>query len=99
MVVKQRRRRRRSPDHSPNVAIADLLLLLSSEIERHDGLMIMATNRPQDLDDAMQRRISMVFEFPKPDHLQRVEIWKSQLPSQVVYISVYGYYAGVFFKK
>ena len=63
------------------------------EIERHDGLMIMATNRPQDLDDAMQRRISMVFEFPKPDHLQRVEIWKSQLPSQVGHSLLYDYYS------
>lgn len=30
-----------------------------------------ATNRPQELDEAMHRRITMAFEFRKPDHVQR----------------------------
>ena len=29
-----------------------------------------ATNRPQELDEAMHRRITMSFEFRKPDHVQ-----------------------------
>ncbi len=37
--------------------------------------------RPHDIDEAMHRRITMAFEFRRPDHLQRLEIWKKQLPS------------------
>eukprot|EP00800_Vazella_pourtalesii_P010699 TRINITY_DN2610_c0_g4_i1.p1 TRINITY_DN2610_c0_g4~~TRINITY_DN2610_c0_g4_i1.p1 ORF type:complete len:970 (-),score=246.43 TRINITY_DN2610_c0_g4_i1:85-2994(-) len=55
--------------------------LLLTEIERHDGLIIMATNRPYDLDEAMHRRITIAMEFPKPDHILRKEIWASHIPS------------------
>ncbi|KAG2434073.1 hypothetical protein HXX76_007801 [Chlamydomonas incerta] len=54
--------------------------MLLTEIERYDGLVVMATNRPHDIDEAMHRRITMAFEFRRPDHLQRLEIWKKQLP-------------------
>ncbi|GIM08475.1 hypothetical protein Vretimale_12482, partial [Volvox reticuliferus] len=54
--------------------------MLLTEIERYDGITIMATNRPHDIDEAMHRRITMAFEFRRPDHLQRLEIWKKQLP-------------------
>ena len=55
-------------------------LLLSS---RHDGLIIMATNRPYDLDEAMHRRIMIAIEFRRPDHLLRKAIWESHIPSQM----------------
>eukprot|EP00930_Biecheleria_cincta_P002910 TRINITY_DN103872_c0_g1_i1.p1 TRINITY_DN103872_c0_g1~~TRINITY_DN103872_c0_g1_i1.p1 ORF type:complete len:954 (-),score=187.53 TRINITY_DN103872_c0_g1_i1:357-2831(-) len=54
--------------------------MLLTELERHDGLIILATNRPFDLDEAMHRRITLAIEFHKPDHLLRREIWKSLLP-------------------
>ncbi|GLC47982.1 hypothetical protein PLESTB_000046300 [Pleodorina starrii] len=54
--------------------------MLLTEVERYDGIAIMATNRPHDIDEAMHRRITMAFEFRRPDHLQRLEIWKKQLP-------------------
>ncbi|KAI6657958.1 hypothetical protein LOD99_15675 [Oopsacas minuta] len=57
--------------------------LLLTEIERHDGLMIMATNRPYDLDEAMHRRITIALEFPKPDHILRKEIWGSHIPASM----------------
>ena len=38
--------------------------------------MFLATNRPYDLDEAMYRRISEVFEFKPPNYLERLEIWK-----------------------
>jgi hypothetical protein len=37
--------------------------LLLTEIEQHNGLIIMATNRAFDLDEAMHRRITLAVEF------------------------------------
>merc|ERR1719230_2309285 len=54
--------------------------MLLTELERHDGLIILATNRPFDLDEAMHRRITLAIEFNKPDHLLRKDIWKALLP-------------------
>ena len=50
---------------------------------RHDGLIILATNRPYDLDEAMHRRIMIAIEFGQPDHLLRKAIWKSHMPEQM----------------
>ena len=47
---------------------------------RHDGLIIMATNRPYDLDEAMHRRIMIAIEFRQPDHILRKSIWVSHIP-------------------
>ena len=49
---------------------------LLTEIERFDGIIFMATNRPQDLDEAMFRRIRCVFELTSPHHAQRLQIWR-----------------------
>jgi SpoVK/Ycf46/Vps4 family AAA+-type ATPase len=57
--------------------------MLLTEIERHDGLIIMATNRPYDLDEAMHRRIMLAIEFRKPDHLLRKNIWESHIPESM----------------
>ena len=50
---------------------------------RHDGLIIMATNRPFDLDEAMHRRITIALEFRQPDHLLRRAIWESHIPAEM----------------
>ncbi|CAL1132542.1 unnamed protein product [Cladocopium goreaui] len=52
------------------------LTALLTAMERYEGIIFLATNRPFDLDEAMYRRITSVFTFSKPDHLQRLEIWK-----------------------
>ncbi|CCI46755.1 unnamed protein product [Albugo candida] len=52
-----------------------LLNALLTEIERYEGIVFLATNRPFDLDEAMHRRITAVFEFQPPDHIQRQKIW------------------------
>ncbi|XP_057858145.2 cell division control protein 48 isoform X3 [Cryptomeria japonica] len=49
---------------------------LLTEMERHEGIIMLATNRPLDLDEAMHRRITCVIEFYAPDHTQRHKIWK-----------------------
>jgi len=54
-----------------------------SLISRHDGLIVMATNRPFDLDEAMHRRITIALEFRQPDHLLRKAIWESHIPAEM----------------
>jgi len=49
---------------------------LLAQLELFDGIVLLATNRPFDLDEAMYRRISEVFEFAAPNHVQRQEIWR-----------------------
>lgn len=60
-----------------------LLNSLLTEIERYEGIVFLATNRPFDLDEAMHRRITAVFEFRAPDHLQRREIWRLSISKQI----------------
>lgn len=49
---------------------------LLTEIERHDGMIFLATNRPFDLDEAMHRRITASFDFRAPHWLERRKIWQ-----------------------
>ena len=55
---------------------------LLTEIERHDGPIIMATNRPFDLDEAMNRRITLAIEFRTPIPSLRADIWRVHLPPE-----------------
>jgi|GEM_PF-622025 len=57
--------------------------LLLTEMERHDGLVIMATNRPFDLDEAMHRRITLAVEFLSPDQHLREAIWRNHIPESI----------------
>lgn len=57
--------------------------MILTELERFDGLCILATNRAHDLDEAMHRRISLAIEFRKPDHIMREKIWKTLQPPKV----------------
>jgi len=54
-----------------------------TELERHEGLCVLATNRPMDLDEAMHRRITLAIEFTKPDLLLREKIWRSMAPPKL----------------
>ena len=54
-----------------------------TELERHEGLCVLATNRPMDLDEAMHRRITLAIEFTKPDLLLRERIWRSMAPPKL----------------
>lgn len=52
------------------------------ELERHNGICVMTTNRPVILDRALQRRIDVVLDFPEPDAEARERIWKHHIPSK-----------------
>lgn len=67
-------------DRSASLGVTGMLL---SELERHDGLVVMATNRPYELDEAMDRRITMAMEFRPPDATQREAIWKAHIPEKL----------------
>ena len=58
-----------------------LMTLLLTEIERFEGVAILATNLPEDLDPALNRRILVKVPFPEPDRSARLEIWRRHLPS------------------
>ena len=57
--------------------------MILTEMERFDGLCILATNRAYDLDEAMHRRISLAIEFRKPDHILREKIWETLQPPKL----------------
>lgn len=56
-----------------------MLNALLTEIERHEGIVFLATNRPHDLDEAMHRRITSLVQFSPPDYNMRLRIWESLL--------------------
>jgi SpoVK/Ycf46/Vps4 family AAA+-type ATPase len=69
---------------------ADLGMILASEvntllteIEKFEGVCILATNRIEHMDEALERRISLIVEFPNPNAEQRLAIWKKLLPSKM----------------
>lgn len=53
---------------------------LLQRVEEYSGVVIMATNLRQNIDDAFLRRIQVIIEFPSPDVGLRLEIWKQTLP-------------------
>lgn len=56
---------------------------LLTEIERFEGVCILATNRVQDMDAALERRIQLIIEFAMPTEDERVEIWKKLIPKKM----------------
>jgi SpoVK/Ycf46/Vps4 family AAA+-type ATPase len=65
-------------DRYANIEVAYLL----QKMEEYDGLVILATNLRQSLDDAFVRRIQVVVEFPFPDEALRERLWRSAFPRE-----------------
>ncbi len=63
-------------DRSANVEIGYLL----QRMEEHDGIVILATNRKQDMDEAFSRRFDITVSFPMPDEALRLRIWEGMFP-------------------
>jgi SpoVK/Ycf46/Vps4 family AAA+-type ATPase len=53
------------------------------ELERHNGIVVMTTNRPVKLDKALQRRIDLNMNFPFPDVSARKKIWEYIIPEKM----------------
>jgi AAA+ superfamily predicted ATPase len=64
---------------SRNWEVRDVNVLLQ-ELEKFDGVCVLATNRKVTLDKALERRITMKVEFERPDGAARRQIWQRLLP-------------------
>ena len=53
------------------------------ELEKSRCVVILATNKPDELDPALMRRMSLQIAFLSPDRIARRAIWRRLLPSQV----------------
>jgi len=58
-----------------------LMSLLLTELERFEGVAVLATNTPEALDEALDRRILVKVRFRDPDRHARREIWRKHLPA------------------
>lgn len=56
---------------------------LLQKIERHEGLVLLATNIKNNIDEAFLRRMRYVVEFQLPDVETRKEIWKNGFSAAV----------------
>jgi SpoVK/Ycf46/Vps4 family AAA+-type ATPase len=56
--------------------------VLLTEVEKFDGMVILATNRPDALDVAFERRIRYRITFPMPDTDVREAIWRQHIPEE-----------------
>jgi|GEM_PF-2356646 len=62
-------------DHEVNVTKSTLLI----EVERFEGILVLATNFQENIDGAFVRRLSWHVHFRKPDHDTRRRLWELHL--------------------
>lgn len=70
---------RDSNDKYSNMEAAFLL----QKMEEYQGVVILATNLLQNMDEAFKRRMKFVVDFPFPDSSQRLELWKKSIPPEI----------------
>ena len=56
--------------------------VLLTELEKFDGVVLLATNRPAALDPAFERRIRYHIRFGLPDCGSRAELWRKLIPPE-----------------
>lgn len=59
-----------------------IMTQLLTEIEAFDGIAILATNLPQSLDEALDRRVLIKQHFPEPNREARRDLWQRHLPEE-----------------
>jgi hypothetical protein len=69
---------RHGTDRYANAEVSHLL----QRFERHDGLVILATNLRDNLDPAMTRRFHVVAHFPRPRVEDRRRLWRQAFPAE-----------------
>lgn len=55
---------------------------LLQKMEDYAGIVILATNLRDNMDDAFTRRLRFIVEFPFPDEASRALIWQGHFPAQ-----------------
>lgn len=68
-----------SHDRYANQEVSYLL----SRVEQHPGVVILTTNLLANIDEAFQRRIHVMVEFPEPGPSERTRLWRSVLPDEL----------------
>jgi hypothetical protein len=66
-------------DRYANIEVSYLL----QRVEEYAGVVILATNFAQNIDEAFQRRIRVAVTFPFPDEAARLAIWRRHLPAEL----------------
>lgn len=66
-------------DKYANQEVAYLL----QRIENHNGLVILASNKRANIDDAFIRRFQSIIHFPMPRPEERFKIWSKTFPFQI----------------
>lgn len=66
-------------DRYANIEIGYLL----QRMEQHEGIVILATNLRNNLDDAFSRRMHFVVDFPFPNEEHRARLWEGLFPAEV----------------
>ena len=56
---------------------------LLQRIEDFDGLVILASNKKENLDEAFTRRFQSMINFPLPNAQERERLWMGSLPSEL----------------
>lgn len=67
-----------SHDRYANIETSYLL----QKMEEYEGVVILASNLRENMDNAFLRRIRFIVEFPFPDAVHRLEIWKTHFPPE-----------------
>lgn len=55
---------------------------LLQKMEEYEGIVILATNLRENMDDALTRRLRFLVEFSFPDDLSRQLIWQAHFPPE-----------------
>ncbi|HEX9023389.1 MAG TPA: ATP-binding protein, partial [Geobacteraceae bacterium] len=55
---------------------------LLQKMEEYEGVVILATNLRDNMDEAFTRRIRFIVEFPFPDEPSRSKIWRKHFPKE-----------------
>jgi len=58
---------------------------LLQRIEDYDGLVILATNMKNNIDEAFIRRFNAILKFSAPEMEDRKKIWEKTFPTKVIY--------------
>ncbi|MGY2491944.1 AAA family ATPase [Cupriavidus sp. CP313] len=66
-------------DRYANIEVAYLL----QKMEEHDGVVILASNLPKNLDPAFARRMHYTVEFGRPNAVLREQLWRGIFPAEV----------------
>lgn len=68
-----------SNDRFANQEVSYLL----QRVENYNGMVILATNFKQNIDEAFIRRFQSLIHFPKPSETERLQIWNTTVPKDL----------------